>query len=165
MRGGVLIGLMLSVGFLTGCGGGKGFVGVNDGSALTELSGVKLAQKKSVPPPTITDISVSPTTLEFFGGAVHIQARIAPKKKKDAVTANAVITRQSDSQTFNAALSKTQGKTFAGDFRVPANLGSATQIYTVVIQATDNRPDAGRPSTAAAGTFSVRGIVGPPSPP
>lgn len=166
MRGGLLLGLVMGLGFLTGCSGGKGFVGSSDNSSFAEFSATKLARnKKSVPPPQISNISIGPTTFEFFGGTLHVQADAKAKKKKDVLTVTAVITRQSDSQTFGVTLSKGQKKTFAGDINVPPNLTNNTQVYDVVIQATDNRPGSDRPSNAEAGTFAVRGIQSPPGTP
>lgn len=176
MRGGLLLGLVMGLGFLTGCSGGKGFVGRSDTSSFAEFNAAqsdrlrydaaKLARnKKSVPPPQISDISIGPTSFEFFGGTLHIQTEAKAKKKKDPLTVTAVITQQSDSQIFEVPLTKEQKKTFAGDFNVPPNRTNNTQVYSVVIQATDGRPGSDRPSSAQAGTFAVRGIQSPPGTP
>jgi len=166
MRGGFLLGLVMGLVFLTGCSGGKGFVGSSDNSSFAEFSATKWAcNKKSVPPPQISNISIGPTTFEFFGGTLHIQADAKAKKQKDVLTVTAVITRRSDSQAFGVTLSKGQKKTFVGDFNVPPNLTNSTQVYDVVIQATDGRPGADRPSNAQAGTFTVWGIQPPPGTP
>lgn len=166
MRGGLLLGLVIGLGFLGGCSGGKGFVGTSDNNSFAAFDAVKLARnKKNVPPPQVSNISIGPTAFEFFGGTLHVQADAKAKKKKDVLTVTAVITRQSDAQTFEVPLTKEQKRTFAGDFNVPPNLTSSTQVYNVVIQATDGRPGSDRPSRAEAGTFTVRGIQSPPGTP
>ncbi len=166
MRSGFFLILVMGLGCLVGCSGGKGFVGSSDNNSFAEFEAVKLARnKKRVPPPQISNISIGPTTFEFFGGTLHVQADAKAKKKKDVLTVTAVITRQSDSQTFRVTLTQGQKKTFAGDFNVPPNLTNNTQIYDVVIQATDGRPGSDRPSIAQAGTFTVRGIQSPPGTP
>ncbi|MCS6859176.1 MAG: hypothetical protein NZT92_02510 [Abditibacteriales bacterium] len=166
MRGSFFLGLVMGLGLLTGCGGGKGFVGGSDESRSMAFDAVKLARnKKNVPPPQISDISISPTTFDFFGGTLHVQTKAQAKKKKDVLTVTAVITRQSDARTFEATLTQRQKNTFAGDFTVPPNLTNNTQVYNVVIQATDGRPGVDRPSRASAGTFIVRGVQSPPGTP
>jgi hypothetical protein len=150
---------------LTGCGGGRGVVGLDANSLSSELSAVKLARKpKDVPPPKISKPSVNPAMFEFLGGAVRVQADVKGKKN-DVLTVNAVLTRQSDGQSFNVPMNKLQRNTFAGDFTAPPNPTLNAQTYNVVIQATDNRPLPGRPAQFNAGSFTVRSVPLPPPPP
>lgn len=158
---------VMASGLLTGCGGGRSVVGLNESSPSSEFSDIKLARRggqKNVSPPKISKATVNPIAFEFLGGTVRIQADVKAKKK-DVVTVNAIITRQSDGQTFNVPLNKVKGKTFAGDFTAPPNPTINPHTYNVVIQATDNRPLPGRPAQANAGSFTVRSVPLPPPPP
>ncbi len=121
-------------------------------------------------PPTITSVTISPTSLAATGGVVTIVAGVVDADPIGSVVATI---RNPDPATFLVNLAETPvgSGTWSAQFTAPGNnnpiLPDGTQdpeIYTVVIRATENTA-AALFSESAPETFKVKGAEAPPPPP
>lgn len=181
LKGFFAIVMSVGVGWLAGCGGGRGLLnssnklsGVNNDSMLlgqTEArADVKFAKKnkkgKKKPPPVINSASVLPNQLGVGGGQVTVNANVTSKIKALTVTAQAT---SAGSSPIISTLNATGGGNYSGALILPGSFSGAAKVYQVDVIANDGK---NAPVSRSAGTVTVAAATGgggggdgPPPPP
>ncbi|MDW8368313.1 MAG: hypothetical protein RMK49_20915 [Abditibacteriales bacterium] len=165
-RGFLALVIGVSVGWLVGCGGGRGLVdasrqlsNVNDGVALLGAgeanADIKFAKRrKPKSPPVIHSASVTPTQLGSGGGQVTVTANVTSKIKRLVVTAQAT---SAGSSPILGTLNAIGGGNYSGVLFLSGSFSGVPKVYQIDVIANDGK---NAPVSRSAGTVTVAGTTG-----
>jgi hypothetical protein len=101
-------------------------------------------------PPTIANCTVDPRTLPSTGGYVHLQADITDASS--VMTARVVVTNPDATETVVPLNRFEVGDTYAFDYQIRGNTGTAPLVYGIRFEAIDS---VGNQSTEPCGTVTI----------
>lgn len=128
---------------------------------MGSLDGSSKLDPRSLEPPMITAVNVTPTTVGFDGVPVTIQADVTDADGVDVVWA---AIGPEAAQVPSVLLEKVAGQTYRGVWNVPANTArnATAKNYTVTLWAMDQHGNRG---AVAAVTVTAMPPSNPPAPP